>query len=217
MVGVTRRKCRTKDCGKKPSFGVAGTKMSEYCAQHAPDGMVDTTSRKCRTEDCGKQRSFGVAGTKIAEYCAQHAPDGMVDVKNKKCKNKGCRRGPSFGVAGTKRAEYCALHAKLKCDVEGYREEEVGPPHSGKETIGNITPNGAKHITVHPPAITPPASECNRDSRKRVRHPDITSTASKRATSRESAGGAGTMPDANGQNSLVKRDNSVKTEVQLSF
>ena len=75
-----------------PSFGVAGTKTAEYCAQHAPDGMVNVCSRKCRTESCGKEPSFGVAGTKAAEYCAQHAPDGMVNVCSKECKTEVASR-----------------------------------------------------------------------------------------------------------------------------
>ncbi|CAN0097843.1 unnamed protein product [Ascophyllum nodosum] len=217
MVDITSKKCRTKDCGKHPSFGVAGTKTMEYCAQHAPDGMVNVKNKKCKTKGCRRGPSFGVAGTKTVEYCAQHASDGMVGVCSIKCRSEGCDKQTSLGVACTKTVEYCALHAGPKCDVEGYTEEEVGPPHSGREIIGNITPNGAEHKIVHPPAITPPPSECSRGSRKRVHHSEITSTASKRAISRESAGGAGTMPDVDGQNSLVKRDNSVKIEVQLSF
>ena len=47
--------------------------MAEYCAQHAPDEMVDIKSRKCSTHGCGKGPSFGVAVTTTAEYCAQRA------------------------------------------------------------------------------------------------------------------------------------------------
>ena len=68
MVDVESKKCRTEGCGKIPSFGVAGTKMAEYCAHHAPGGMINVRSRKCRTKGCGKKASFGVAGTKTAEY-----------------------------------------------------------------------------------------------------------------------------------------------------
>ena len=46
MVDVKSKKCRTEGCGKRPSFGVAGTKNVEHCAQHAPEGMVDVRSRK---------------------------------------------------------------------------------------------------------------------------------------------------------------------------
>ena len=102
MVNVFS-KYRIVSCGKIPSFEVAGTKSAEYCAQHAPDGMVNVCSKKCRTEGYDKQPSFGVAGTKMAEYCAQHPPYGMVDVCNKKCRTENCGKAPSFGVAGTKK------------------------------------------------------------------------------------------------------------------
>ena len=217
MVDVCNKKCRAEGCRKRPSYGVAGTKTVEYCAQHAPDGMADVKSRKFRTEGCGKRPTHGVAGTKTVEYCAQHAPDGMVDVCSKKCKTQGCGKQPSYEVAGTKTAEDCAQHARLKCGVEGYREGEVDPHHSGKETIGNMLPNGAKHQTVYPPATTSPQSEGGQGSRKRVRHPEFTSTTSMRPIARESAGGAGIMQDRDGQNSPVKRDYSVKAEVQLSL
>ncbi|CAN0317475.1 unnamed protein product [Ascophyllum nodosum] len=113
--------------------------------------------------------------------------------------------------------EYCAQHARLNCGVEAYGEVEVGPHHSGKETIGNIIPNNAKHQTVHPSATTSPPSEGSQGSRKRVRYPETTSAASMRPISRELAGGARTMPDIVGQTSPVKRESSLKTEVQLSL
>ena len=62
MINLKNKKCRTEDCGKLPSFGVAGTKSKEYCAHHALDGMVNVKNRQCRTEGCGKLPSFGVAG-----------------------------------------------------------------------------------------------------------------------------------------------------------
>ncbi|CAN0478752.1 unnamed protein product [Ascophyllum nodosum] len=179
--------------------------------------MVDVRSRKCRIEACGKRPSHGVAGTKTVEYCAQHAPDGMVDVCNKKCRTGGCGKKPSFGVTHTRTAEYYAQHARLKCGVEGCREDEVDSHHSGKDIIGNMLPNGAKHQTVHPPATTSPQSEGRQGCRKRVRHPEFTSTASMRPIPRESSGGAGIMQDRDGQKSPVKRDYSVKAEVQLSL
>ena len=94
MVSVNNRRCRTEGCVKQPSFGVAGTKTVEYCAQHAPNRMVDVKNRKCRIEGCRKGPSYGVTGTKTAEYCAQHAPDGMVDFKSRKCKAEGCGKRP---------------------------------------------------------------------------------------------------------------------------
>ena len=105
----------------------------------------------------------------------------------------------------------------LKCGVEGYREGEVDPHHSGKVTIGNILSNGVKCPTVHPPATTSPLSEGSQGSRKRVRYPEITFPASMRPILRESAGGAGTMQDIDEPKTPVKRDSSVKVEVQLSL
>ena len=96
LLYVCYRKCRTKDCGKRASFGVAGTKTMKYCARHAPAAMVNICNRKCRTKGCGKKSSFGVAGTKTPEYCAQHALDGLVDVKNRKCTTESCGKKPSF-------------------------------------------------------------------------------------------------------------------------
>ncbi|CAN0410507.1 unnamed protein product, partial [Ascophyllum nodosum] len=116
---------------------------------------------------------------------------------------RGCGRKTSFGVANTRTAEYCAQHARLKCGVEGYKEGEVDLHHSGKETIGNILPNGAKHQIVHPPATTSPPSEGRQGSGELVLYPEITSTASMRPISRESAGGAGTLQDIDGQKSSV--------------
>ena len=154
---------------------------------------------------------------KTREYCTQHAPDGMVDVKSRKCRTRGCGTKPSFGVGNTRTAEFCAQHASLKCGVGGYREGGFDPHHSGKETIGNIRPNGVKCQTVHPPANSSPPSEGSQGSRKRERYPEVTSTASMRPISRESAGGAGTMQDIDGQKPPVERDSSVKVEVQLSL
>ena len=213
MVDVKNRKSRTEGCGKIPSFGVAGTKMEEYCAQHAPEGTVNVHGKMCRTAGCGKRSSFGAAGTKKAEYCAQHALDGTVDVKSPKCKTGSCVKIPSFGVADTKTVKYCAQHTRLQRGVEGFREREVGPHHSGKKNIANVIPSVAKHTNVRPPPTkTSQPSGANRDFRKRVRHPETTSTASKRAVAREP-----TVPDIDGQKSPVKRDFSVKIEVQLSL
>ncbi|CAM9597803.1 unnamed protein product [Ascophyllum nodosum] len=218
MINVFSLKCRIESCGKRRSFGVAGTKTAEYCAQHAPDGMVDVCSKRCRTGGCGKQPSFGVTDTKTAEYCAQHAPDGMIDIRSRKCRTEGCGKRSLFRVAGTKTTEYCAQHARIQRGVEGHREKEVGPRHSGKETIGNVVPSGAKHTTVHlPPTKTSRPSGVSRDSRKRVRHQETTSTTSKRAVARESTAGAVTMPDIHGQKSPVRQISRVKTEVQLSL
>ena len=218
MVNVRNRKCRTEGCVKLPSFGVAGTITRKYCAQHAPEGMVNVKKRKCRIEGCGKLPFFGVAGTKTVEYCARHSLDGMVQVKNRKCRTKRCDKKASLGVANTRTAEYRAQHTRPQCGVEGFREREVGPHLSGKETIANVIPSVAIHTSVRPPPTkTSQLSGASRDSRKRVRHREITSTASKRAVAREPTAGVVTMPDIDGRRYPVQRNDSVKIEVQLSL
>ena len=179
--------------------------------------MVDVCSRRCRTEGCGKRPSFGVAGTKMREYCVQHAPDVMVNVCSRKCRTEGCGKWPSSRVANAKTSEYCAQHARLQHGVEGYRERKFGPHHSGKETIGDVIPSCARHTAIHsPPKTSQPSGVCW-DSRKRVRHPEITSTRSKRAAAREPSAEVVTMPDIDGEKSTVERNSSVKMEVQLSL
>ena len=191
----------------------------EYCAQHALDGMVNVKRRECRTEGCGKRPSFGVAGTKTLVYCARHAPSGMVDACSMKSKTEGWFKKQSFGMATSRTTEYCTQHVRLECDAEGCRESEVGPHHSGKETIGNGIPSGGKHETVYYPLPTQASvpSGGSQGSRKRVRHSEITFTTPKRAVARMSAGGAVTIPNIDVQKSPVQRDSSVKTEVQLSL
>ena len=61
-----------ESCGIRGSYGVTASKTAEYCAHHAPDGMVNVCSKKCRTEGCGKQPSYGMTGTTTAEYCTRH-------------------------------------------------------------------------------------------------------------------------------------------------
>ena len=57
----------------QPSFGVASTRTAEYCAQDAPDGMVNINGReKCRIEGCSNRLSFGVTGIRETAYCIQH-------------------------------------------------------------------------------------------------------------------------------------------------
>ncbi|CAM9750787.1 unnamed protein product [Ascophyllum nodosum] len=127
MVNVQSRKCKTEGCDTRPSFGVAGTKTVQYCAQHAKNGMVDFKSRKCRTEGCGKQATSRVASARTVEYCAQHASGGMISVKSRKqCKREGCGKEPSFGVAGSRTAEYCTQHVPEEMiDVKGREKARI--------------------------------------------------------------------------------------------
>ena len=124
----------------------------------------------------------------------------------------------SLNWSNTRTAEYRAQHTRPQCGVERFREREVGPHHSGKKTIANVIPSVAIHTSVRPPPTkTSQLSGASRDSRKRVRHREITSTASKRAVAREPTAGVVTMPDIDGRGYPVKRNDSVKMEVQLSL
>ncbi|CAN0316686.1 unnamed protein product [Ascophyllum nodosum] len=96
MVDVIKRKCRTEGCSKRPSFGVAGTNTAEYCAQHAPDGVVDVKRRKCKIEGCCKIPPIGWQVRKGGVlHAARLGPDGIR--QKRKCKTEGCIGGPSFG------------------------------------------------------------------------------------------------------------------------
>ena len=163
-------------------------------------------------------------GSKTGEYCAQHALDGMVDVKNITRRTEGCGKLASFEVAGTKTAGYCARHS-LDGMVQ-VKSRKCKTKRCGKKSLFGVADTraaeyGAQHTKRTslrpPPTKTSQPSGASRDSRKRIRHPGITSTASKRAVAREPTAGVVTMPDIDGQKSPVKRDSSVKMEVQLSL
>ena len=173
MVNIKSKKCKTEGCGKQPSFGVAGTKRVEYCAQQASDKTIVVKNRKCKTHGCGKWLTFGLGGRKTAEYCSQHTPD-------RKCGTGGCGEKPSFGVANTITAEYCAQHVRIEYDVEEYTEREVVPHHSRKEIVDDVIPYDRKHKTVHsPPAHGSPSSGGSRGFRRQVQHSEMKSSASK--------------------------------------
>ena len=98
------------------------------------------------------------------------------------------------------------------------QEKRDCPNHSVKGTIGDASPSGSKHETIHsPPAQASPLSDGSCISCKQVQHPHNVPTALKRAVILESAAGAVAMPEIEGQKSTVKRDPSVKTEVHISL
>ena len=114
----------------------------------------------------------------------------------------------AFGVAVTKTAEHCVQHNRPRCGVEGCKGKWIGPNDSGKKTIADASPSGLKRTTVQsPPAQANPPSGGSRGSRKRVRYLHVVPTA-KRAV---------TLPEIKGPQSSVKRDSSVKSEVQISL
>ena len=172
--------------------------------------------RRQEQEGHNRKPLFGVVGTKAVEYGAPFAPDGMVDACSRNGTTGGCGKKLSFGVANTRTVEYHAQNTRLKCGVEGYSEREVSPHRCGKEIIGGVLPSGGKHKDVHPLLTqASPPSGGSRGSRKRARHSEVTSTASKRAITRESTGETVTMPDIDVQKSPVNRNSAMKTEVQL--
>ena len=82
----------------------------------------------------------------------------------------------------------------------------------------SLIPSDGKYTAVHTPSTqASPPSGGSRGSCKRVRHPETTSTASKRAAARELPGGAVTMPEIDGRKTPVKGESSMKTEVQVSL
>ena len=131
MVNVKSRKCKIQGCVTAPSFGLAGTKTAEYCAQHAPDEMVDIKSRKCRTQGCGKGPSFGVVGTTTAEYCSQHAK-------------------LQFGVEKYRDREVGPLHFWKKtignAIPSGAKHTTVHPPPTKTSQPSGVSPDSHKRV-----------------------------------------------------------------------
>ncbi|CAM9864214.1 unnamed protein product [Sphacelaria rigidula] len=96
----------------RPSLGAAGGRKAEFCAAHAPAGMVDVRRKRCGKEGCSTRPSFGAAGGRKAEFCAAHAPAGMVGVRSKRCGKEGCSTRPSLGATGGRKAEFCATRSR---------------------------------------------------------------------------------------------------------
>ena len=98
--------------------------------------------------------------------------------------------------------------------------ERGWPTPLGKETICDVIPSCATHATINSPPKPRQPSGVRWDSRKRVLHPETTSTGSKRAAAREPSAEVVTMsamPDTDGETSTVERNSSVKMEMQLSL
>ena len=62
-------------CTKLALLGMAGTRTTESCGQHAKDRMVNIRNKSFTHGGCGKNPVFGVTETKPAEYCALYSPD----------------------------------------------------------------------------------------------------------------------------------------------
>ena len=142
----------------------------------------------------------------------------MINVCHRKCSSEGYGKQSSFGVAGTRMAEKCAQHTRPSCGVEGCRGQDIVPHYSGKEIISDVSPDGVKRTAVGIfPTQTSPPSDGSWDSRERERHFDLMSTASTGAVAGKLAAGAVKTPEIDGQKSSIRRNSSVKTEVQVSL
>ncbi|CAM9660170.1 unnamed protein product [Ascophyllum nodosum] len=197
VVVRSRRKCKTEGCGKRRSFGVAGTKTAEYCAQHAKERMVDVVHKKYRTEGCGKRPSFGVVGKETPESYARNSQHGMVNVKKKRC------------TTGS--------HTIGRLSVKGCRGLNIGS-HNSEEVTANVSLTSLKRTRVDSstPKTSVPSGVCG-GPHKRARQLDIASAASMGVVAQESSGRPLAMPVFKEQASSVARDSPVKTEVQLSL
>ena len=107
-------------------------------------------------------------------------------------------------------------YTKPKCSVEEYRSRGIGPHHSEEEATVNASLRGVKRKRVDPsPAQPSRPSDGSGSDHDCARQLDIASPSSTRSVARGPAVRAVTLPGIDGQS--VKRDVSVKTEVQLSL
>lgn len=102
------KKCKYKDCGKRPHFNYKELLSGLYCVKHKKDNMVNVTTKKCEYINCNKIPNFNFEGENPI-YCFLHKQDGMIDVKHKKCKFEGCEKRPTFNLEGNKPL-YCSEH-----------------------------------------------------------------------------------------------------------
>lgn len=113
MVDVRAYTCGHKGCSTIPSYGAAGSREREFCAQHARPGMTNVNlSENCGFQGCSRQPSHGVVGSMKRGVCAQHAGADVIHVSKKTCSQEGCSTRPSYGVAGSGRKELCAQHSR---------------------------------------------------------------------------------------------------------
>ncbi|CAM9405656.1 unnamed protein product [Sphacelaria rigidula] len=140
------KKCANEDCSNRPSHGVAGTTIAEYCAQHMIQGMVrvQRETMRCFHQGCSTFGFLHIKGNTSLRYCAAHAKEGTVrNHFQRTCADDGCLKQPSFGISGTRKAEYCSKHAapgmvdvmSLTCAREGCSTwPSFGVPGTPRET-----------------------------------------------------------------------------------
>lgn len=75
MVDVISKKCNHPGCNKHPSFGLEGTRNREFCAKHAPEGMIilgKAGRPKQLPNDRKRRASTGFDGPEAARYMCIH-------------------------------------------------------------------------------------------------------------------------------------------------
>eukprot|EP00903_Cladosiphon_okamuranus_P016606 g15319.t1 len=142
-----KRKCDKEGCKLRPTFGVDGTRLAQFCLSHKPDDFVNVLAKRCNGEGCRHQPSFGMPrGAPVR--CAKHRSDGMVNLSSRKCVFPGCRVVPSFAKPGTRRASTCSAHrgpgevdiVTRRCHHEGCVRRPV---------FGDISTGKALYCTAH--------------------------------------------------------------------
>ncbi|CAM9608782.1 unnamed protein product [Ectocarpus sp. 12 AP-2014] len=136
MVNIYLKTCGQPDCTNTSTFGVEGTKKTEFCVEHAPQGMVFMYHKTCSQPACTQRPSYGVVGTKKLLFCRQHAPQGMVYVRNKLCGHPNCTKTPCFGVEGTKSAKFCREHAPQ--EMVNVNAKTCGRPDCTKRPVFGV-------------------------------------------------------------------------------
>lgn len=58
---MVSKRCSHEGCTKLPSWGLAGSRKHEFCAQHAMEGLVEVVRKwkTCSYEGCTKLPSWG--------------------------------------------------------------------------------------------------------------------------------------------------------------
>lgn len=108
-VDVKHKRYSHGCCWRRPSWGMAGSRKAEFCAEYdVPDMMVNLRHTQCSHEGCSKPARYGVAGSRKAEFCSEHAPDEMSNVKRSDHGSYSKRR--TNGVASSHNIELCKEH-----------------------------------------------------------------------------------------------------------
>jgi L-rhamnose mutarotase len=110
MSFIKHKKCKHKDCNKRPNYGIIGTKTPIYCAAHKDKDMVNVTSKKCIHSGCTVTASYNFINENMPIYCKTHMKDGMVSKKAPLCKYTGCHNYGIYAFKDNKLYKYCHEH-----------------------------------------------------------------------------------------------------------